>query len=88
MQYEASMTVYIGRTANQRKVTKWLSFKKTQNDWKSNHHILGVYDHIHTKDGSFYEYLYGQESMYKKSIKMTAIWQLQVGKSKEVISTY
>ena len=34
MQYEASMTVYIGKTANQRKVTKWLSFQKnvSQND--------------------------------------------------------
>ena len=30
MQYEASMTVYIGRTAIQRKVTKWLSFQKMQ----------------------------------------------------------
>ena len=28
IQYEASMTVNIGRTANQRKVTKWLSFQK------------------------------------------------------------
>ena len=28
MQYEASMTVHIGRTANQRKVTKWLPFQK------------------------------------------------------------
>ena len=27
MQYEASMTVYMGRTANQRKVPKWLLFK-------------------------------------------------------------
>ena len=34
MQREASMTVYFGMTANQRKVTKWLSFKKyvSQND--------------------------------------------------------
>ena len=28
MQYEASMTVYIGRSANERKVTKSLSFQK------------------------------------------------------------
>ena len=28
MQYEASMTVYIGRATNQRKVPKLLSFKK------------------------------------------------------------
>ena len=28
MQYEASMTVQMGRAANQRKVTKWLSFKE------------------------------------------------------------
>ena len=45
MQYETPMTVYIGKTANQRKVTKWLSFLKN-----CNHHILEVYDHIHTKD--------------------------------------
>ena len=28
VQYEASMPAYMGRTANQRKVPKWLSFKK------------------------------------------------------------
>ena len=28
IQYEASMTVYMGKSANQRKVPKWLSFKK------------------------------------------------------------
>ena len=52
MQYEASMTVYISRTANQRKVTKWLSFQKnvSQNDYKCNHHILDTHDHIYTKD--------------------------------------
>ena len=46
------MTIYIGRTANQRKVTKWLSFQinVSQYDLKSNHHILDVYDHIHAKD--------------------------------------
>ena len=27
MQYEVSMTVYMGRVANQRKVPKWLPFK-------------------------------------------------------------
>ena len=27
MQYEASMTVYMGRIGNQRKVPKWLPFK-------------------------------------------------------------
>ena len=35
MQYEAFVTVYIGSTANQRKVTKWLSFQNknaSQND--------------------------------------------------------
>ena len=34
MQYEVSTTVYICRTANQQKVTKWLSFQKnaSQND--------------------------------------------------------
>ena len=29
MQYEVSMTVYMGRIANQRKVSKWLPFKTT-----------------------------------------------------------
>ena len=28
MQYETSMTVYMGKAASQRKVTKWLSFTK------------------------------------------------------------
>ena len=41
MQNEASVTVYMGRTANERKVTKWLSFKK-----KCKSERLKKYDHI------------------------------------------
>ena len=29
MQYEVSMTVFMGRIANQRKIPKWLSFTKS-----------------------------------------------------------
>ena len=43
MQYEASMTVYKGRTAIQRKVAKWLSFQKN----------VSQNDYIHTKDEVF-----------------------------------
>ena len=32
MQYEVSMTVSMGRTTNQRKVPKWLSFKKNKSE--------------------------------------------------------
>ena len=32
MQYEASMTVNMGRVANQRKVPKWLSFKNCKSE--------------------------------------------------------
>ena len=48
MQYEASMTVYMGRTANQRKVPKWPK-TTNQNNPKSNHHIVGINVNIHTK---------------------------------------
>ena len=32
MQYEVSMTAYMGRIANQRKVPKWLPFKNYKSD--------------------------------------------------------
>ena len=32
MQYEVSMTVYVGRITNQRKVPKWLPFKNCKSE--------------------------------------------------------
>ena len=51
MQYEASTTVYIGREANKKMYQNGYHLKNcSQNDWKSNHHMLEVYVNIHTKD--------------------------------------
>ena len=32
MQYEVSTTVYVGKIANQRKIPKWLPFKKYRSE--------------------------------------------------------
>ena len=50
MQYEVSMTVCMGRIANQRKVPKWLPFKNYKSkSLNIDVHILEAYGHIHTK---------------------------------------
>ena len=50
MQYEVSMTVYMGRKRNQRKVPKWLPLKTTsQNHSMFDMHILRKCIHTYTK---------------------------------------
>ena len=48
---EVSMTMCMGMTAIQRKIPKWLPFNNiSQNNLKSNDHILEAYVYIHVKD--------------------------------------
>ena len=52
MQYEASVTVYIGRAANKNIYQNGYHFKNLyiRMTKKSNHYIFKVYVHIHIKD--------------------------------------
>ena len=48
MQYEVSFTVCMGKTTNQRKVPKWLPFKKLQ--VRITKHLMCIYGgHMYTK---------------------------------------
>ena len=72
------------KTANQGKVSKWLSFENRESEWQ----VISTCVHIFIPNIKFLDYLHGHENKSRKSIKLTAFSKLQVRMTKYLMCIF